>query len=211
MNCNPSDEENIYVGNGEHINVKLTEVFDSVEMARNIPKDLQTFRYDTYVSDAAGPSKASRQDGIYGLLNEFTAYYWGAHNDWTLQDYDTIRWHIIREVDENGRIHIWHDYALMNGPQSYAEFRYWILQYMLYAKEHYPDVYQGILDNDSFRLAFSTIDALFGDIALREKEHNLSKIAGLGGYFGSMNTDYDMLMAEMAKPEYQEMLSLLKP
>lgn len=184
--------ENIYIGNGEHINVKYTEVFDSVEMARNIPEHLRTYRYTTYVGEAASQYTSSRQYGPYGLLNEFTAYCWDNNNLLKLGDY------LIGSGDDSA------SWVLRgNAFLAYAEFRFYTLRYMMYAKENYPDIYQGILENDNYRLAFSTIDSIFSDIV----EMRLSSGSGMTtGY-----NDYEMLMAEMEKPEYQEMLALLKP
>jgi len=55
--------------------VKHTEVFNSNELKKDIPKDLRTFRYSPYISPKS--NLGSQKQGIYGLLDEFNAYYQG--------------------------------------------------------------------------------------------------------------------------------------
>lgn len=38
-----------YIGDGESIKVKEGKVYDTVKMAREIPEELRTFRYDDYI------------------------------------------------------------------------------------------------------------------------------------------------------------------
>ncbi|MCI8538657.1 MAG: S-layer homology domain-containing protein [Oscillospiraceae bacterium] len=80
----------------------------------------------------------------------------------------------------------------MNNCLPYAESCFYILRYMLYAKEHHPDSYQGILENDEFRLAFSTIDSLYSNL------------------IQSCGCTYDQYLTEMQKPEYVQMAALLQ-
>ena len=192
--------EYIYTGNGNYIVVPYTETFPSKEMASSIPETLRTFRFGTYVDTdensvpGMDPNlEGTQQYGIYGLLNEFTAYCWGCNNDVALQDYLT----------ENG-MDVWRK---PNTLGSYIEFRYYILHYMLYAREHHPDIYQGILNNVEFRTAFSTVDALFQSI----HEKNVDIYRHHYPYSVPLDQSYDRLKNEMAKPEYVNMTNLLKP
>ena len=170
----------IYVGNGQHIEVPLTDVFPSSEIADSVPESLRTSRFKTYIN--GDPYMGSIQEGPYGMLDEFTAYCWGLHN--------TIAQKEFRESNDLVKKGYSNDFV------SYAEFRYYILHYMLYAKEHYPEVYSGILNNDSFRKAFSTIDSMFSGSAESQKNY----------YFIG---EWNALMNEMKKPEYVNMAMLL--
>lgn len=53
---------------------------------------------------------------------------------------------------QNADRYAWSSYIIgcENGRQSYAEFKYYILHYLYYAKKHYPDVYKGIMNNRQF-------------------------------------------------------------
>lgn len=180
--------EYIYTGGGQSILVPFTQVFDTAEMAALIPEELRSFRYDTYVGEEASPYMASRQFGVYGLLDEYTAYCWGMHNDLAMMDY-------------------WSDnaYSINNTFVAYMEFRFYILRYMLYAKENYPAVYEGILKNDAFRQAFSATEDNFAPLV----EKYLKLKSHMSG--SSYMQEYNALAAVVATDEYQEMLQLLRP
>ncbi len=174
-----------YMGGGESIEVPLTPLFDSREMADEIPETLRTERFPVYI-DTDVDSKASRQEGVYGLLDEFTAYYWGFHDTVMLEPF----------VDQDGE----YRFNFASTYYSWAEFRYYILKYILYAKDHYPDVYQGIVDNEDFGAAFTAIDSKFRKT--------------LQVYFDRHDMDWDVFDAfteEMNKKEYLEMIEILKP
>ncbi len=177
-----SGREWIYIGNGEHIEVTFTDIFPSSELVDTIPESLRTDRFGTYINGDANTS--SIQHGPYGMLNEFTAYCWGIHN--------TIKQQGFRQ--EHNLLNL---YRYSDDFVSYAEFRYYILHYMLYAKEHYPTVYSDILANDNFRKAFATIDNLFAGFAESQKNYVFLD-------------QWNALMNEMEKTEYMKMANLLK-
>ena len=76
-----------------------------------------------------------------------------------------------------------------------------MLSYMLYAKEHYPDVYTGLLSNADFRKAFTTIDNIYGGL-VSEYRAGLARTSGFESQFLE-------LMAEVEQPAYQEILQLM--
>ena len=178
-------QEKIYTGDGECILVDYTDTFKTEEMGKLLPESLRTSRYDEYISEGARPT--ANQHGIYGLLNEFAAYCWG-NND-MVKTFDYLNRRSSNAYD--------------NEFVSYAEFRFWILSYMLYAKENHPDVYQGILDNAAFRQAFTAVDAKFAQV--------IQDFFALDHVSSSFKSQYDKLMTVMERPEYVEMAELLKP
>lgn len=183
-------QEKIYTGEGEYITVTFTDTFPTEEMSKLLPTDLRSSRYKTYVSE--GASASANQQGIYGLLNEFAAYCWGNNNLVKTYDYCAGYW----------------GNRYTNEFVSCAEFRFWILSYMLYAKENHPETYQGILGNDDFRLAFSTIDDQFADVI----QAYFGKLKDAGrSVHPEFKGEYDKLTAIMERPEYVEMAELLKP
>jgi hypothetical protein len=214
------DAENIYLGGGRKINVAFTQVFPSKEMAAQIPQNLRTFRYDTYVGAAAEDNMASNVLGPYGLLDEFTAYCWGVNVSVKLFDY----YKTLPQTPDT-----WFDYIQSGGSDyaAYAEFRYYILEYLIYAQANHPDVYKSIMANDDFKTAFNTIDAKFASLvsAYKASLGEIKTIMSAEGYsvsedngcfwignrgVGISSDDYDTLMTEMAKPAYQNMLKALK-
>nr|MCR4951399.1 hypothetical protein [Solobacterium sp.] len=88
--------------------------YKSENFAKNLPEELRTFRYDTYVCENAVAS--ANIDGVYGLINEYGAYHWGFHNQLALYPYYKAN---------SG----YEDFfsGCMTNYQAYEEFRFWFL------------------------------------------------------------------------------------
>ena len=211
------EQDAIYIGNGKHILVPQTKVFNSLQMADSIPENLRTLRY-SYVGQAQ-EYLSSQVCGPYGLLNELTAYRWGTHHAVCLYDY---------YLAKNDTVSGWTDYiqTLCSSYFAYGEFKYYILQYLLYAQEHDPSVYNGIVGNESFCTAFAAIDDQFSAEVqavfrrLDQVEQHLRagghSVRNSGDYFiidysgpGTFRSTYELLAAELEKPAYQQMCQLL--
>lgn len=218
--------ERIYLGNGSFYDVDYSVVYNggaftkTEEMSRNIPSELRTFRYDTYVAPGAAPDANTK--GVFGLLNEFTAYCWGLETMNSLAQY---------LLDTGAGAEGWKPYvtSVGNNMTAYAEFKYWTLRYMIYIRSANPALYQSILNNTSYCEAYRDADAKFTaeiDRSRRIVDSNQEYLLGKGcsvewtdsgiylrsGYYGSgldLN-DYRVLSAELAKPEYTEMDAILK-
>lgn len=165
-----------YVGNKDYISVNYTDVYKSEEMAATFPSSLRTFRFDTYVSE--GETTSANVNGIYGLLNEFTAYYWNAHTN-----------NLISK-----KYGVWDQET--NIVQPYYEFLYWMTNYMLYAKEHYPQVYKSILNNEDFLEAFAII----------EEKYNKEITAYIDKRGDDLGDETLSLKKELANDKYTGML-----
>ena len=153
------NSEFIYLGNGQGIEVNYTETFNTVIAAPLIPEEYRTLRYDIYVGSPID-NLASDVQGAYGLLNEFTAYHRGMCASTALFDYcydvgaGTEDWFSIVSNAANSRL-------------AYAEFNYYILFYLNYARQNDPEVYNGIMGNDSFVKAYKGVhDSFVSKIAL---------------------------------------------
>ncbi len=156
-----------FIGNKKTIYVPYTTVYRSREMAATIPSRLQTFRYSTYVGDP-DPNMASDVDGIYGLLNEFMAYRAGMNTTLELYDYLT---------DQNADWDMWAIFINQseNDMQAYAEFKYYILHYLYYAKKNYPDIYKGIINNRQFCKAYKKLESSYAKL-IRQYQKDLKKL-----------------------------------
>lgn len=212
------NSETYYTGDRQTITVTHTDVYNSTEMVPYIPASNRTFRFDTYVGSPT-PNMGSAVSGVYGLFNEFTAYSWGMNNDVKLFDY----YKDYAQSPED-----WFEYAVNGGNDrlAYSEFRYYILTYMLYAKDNYPGVYAGILNNTNFLTAFQRVDARYVS-NIQKFERSLLEIQQIlnaqghhvaiddawfridGRGVGIYGDDYKMLMEAMQEPRYQEMYKLL--
>lgn len=142
-----------YLGNGRSLIVPITEVFNTSEMAESVPDQCRTSRYSTYISEPQEDLGANVY-GAYGLLNEFCAYQWEINNDTKMYEY------YDKYSDDAAD---WTEYIshCENQKQAYAEFKYYILHYLSFAKEHHPDVYKGIMENSQFRKVYRIAERRF--------------------------------------------------
>lgn len=208
-----------YTGGGECIFVPYTTVYNTLEMADSVPLELRTGRYDLYVGTPYD-NLGSQVNGVYGLFNEYAAYYWGTSSALELYDY---------YMDQDATPEQWMNYVfdIIGTWGAYSEFRYFMLHYMLYARDNYPDVYNGIMANGEFREAFTIID----NNHLQLKEEIWSTFDTLSAYLDSKGVwnswsgtgftingnGYSMMMdiygpflEVMEKAEYVEMADLMK-
>ena len=215
-------ERAYYLGEGSHIMVPETATYKTEEIASIVPESLRSFRYDTYVG--AGATVDSNVNGIYGLMNEFTAYSWGSLAGISLYEYF---------LDQPLTAENWLEYVSIASSSyfAYSEFKFFILSYMLYAKENYPEIYEQTMNNqallDAFRIVEiryrATVEQYFANLdSLEEyleangldtkRENGYFYIStGGGGYSGRGTSEetYTLLENAMQAPEYVEMYNLM--
>ncbi|MDR1287151.1 MAG: hypothetical protein LBK08_06045 [Treponema sp.] len=140
-----------YLVEGKIIRVQHGESLIKTEVITgSLPPHLRTFRWETYVSPNAAPS--ANQHGIYGLLNEFNAYYRGLKSVYECFPY-------LSDLGgfENGDIAQSYIGVLATDGSSagaFYEFKYWILRYLLYTKDKAPAQYRSIIRNKNFIYVF---------------------------------------------------------
>lgn len=151
-----------YLGPGQQLLVLYTDKFPANEFDPYVPEEIKkTSRYDLYVlgkypsGEMGSYRTGTHVYGIYGLLNEFCAYSWTCRTDLALLNYysglqdldgQTIKYNIDRVEDTY---------------LAYLEFKYFILKYLLYAREYKPSVYREIIGNSRLRMAFTAIDTIY--------------------------------------------------
>ena len=207
--------ETIYIGNGNDIDVVMiipgSEITPTSKWAETLPDDLRTFRFSDYVSKDSELS--ANVEGPYGLLNEFTAYCWGMHNQLALFPYYKA---------QGNTFDVWQCFvgSCANNRQAYAEFRFWILGYLNYLKTNEPASYSHYMNDKEFLNAYLTIKKRFekqieefnkrGDeiISLAEADGISAQMDGDSFWFGRQGTGtfysvYKKLLDEINKSEYQ--------
>lgn len=206
-----------FVGNKRTVYVKPTKVFRSKKTASSVPKRLRTSRYRIYVAKPV-QNLASDVLGPYGLLNEFMAYRMGMNNTVSLYPYYVAKkagwdeWKVFVNSCENDRL-------------AYAEFKYFILHYLSYAKSHDKAVYNGIVNNKQFCRAYRIMEASYAKLIARYEKY-LKKLPGVfkkkgykmtvtkdsvmvynsrrgGTGLGRFSEDYQNLLKEMKKTKYK--------
>lgn len=138
---------------GIEIPVERTTLFTSNEFGKIVPADAHTriFRFETYVGDSAIVS--ANKAGIYGLLDEFSAYENGTRADVMA----------ARSALDKG------DTALAKSFLSqakgtyfaYYEFNLFMAWYLHYAKTNHADIYKTTMANNNLRVAYTMIDQEF--------------------------------------------------
>ncbi len=157
---------------GEICLVRLTPWFPSAEIAPLIPNAVRDLRFSTYVSPS-NPDQSTQQIGIYGLLDEFNAYYHGTHTAVDLYGYfahraatspaDWLAW--IQSVEPV--------------ISARGQFKIFILASLIWARQHHPARYAGFLANHEAVQAFLKTDAGWVRLLSRYKKLKARLVAHL--------------------------------
>ncbi|GAB5531531.1 MAG: hypothetical protein Roseis3KO_33080 [Roseivirga sp.] len=151
--------------------VKHSEVFTSNKLKSKIPKALRTFRFNPYITPKDN-NLGSQIQGIYGLMDEWNAYYHGTKTAYDLFEYYKAK------ADGDNKVYLEHVSNLAGTYFAYYEFKYYILKYLELAKSEYPTVYVDIITNTSLRKAYTEIDTRFSAL-LSQFEERLDTIENL--------------------------------
>lgn len=194
------DKDEIYL-------VKHTDVFTSNKLKSEIPKALRTFRFNPYITPRDN-NLGSQIQGIYGLMDEWNAYYHG-----TKTAYDLFEYYQQKANDDN-KIYLEHVSNLAGTYFAYYEFKYYILKYLELARNDYPDIYAGIMSNENLRRAYTAIDNRFSTLLSQFEERldiienivtsdNYTSVHREDGYYfiGSNGVGLFSEEAEMLKKE----------
>ena len=206
------DDYSAFLINTQDITLlKHTEIFNSNELKKDIPKELRTFRFNPYITPKS--NLGSQKQGIYGLLDEYNAYYQGILMSYRL-------FPVYQEMGENDPS-AYHDYIqnMSSDRLAFYEFKYFILAYLNRAKHEYPEIYQGLLDNTSLRRAYQEIHNSYEELLNAHDERLkelMTKLNGQniesyieGDYFyienrgiGMNVSEISVLKSELLKPKY---------
>lgn len=144
---------------GIEIDVDEFSVFHSSEIRKviTVDADLKISRYDTYVSESSTVS--ANEDGIYGLLEEFSAYNNGTRAcvlgaETALQKGDTdLAFRFIESVNRTF--------------PAYYEFNLFITWYLKTAELYYPETYEALQADTSLRTAYTLLDQSYAETISR--------------------------------------------
>jgi hypothetical protein len=145
---------------GCFVSFPLKSMFPSAELAKVIPQDLRTYRYDTYINGTT----STQSDGIIGLLNELYAYYCGSRFCYEmLEPYG--------EAAGSGAAGLFewvtHTQSSMS---AFYEFDFFISEYLLFMKRNHPSEYGQLRSYTPFRESYSVIRGLYIDLINRYLE-----------------------------------------
>lgn len=140
-----------FITSGETYIVKCTDVFPAAEMATAFSFGMKFMRFSSYISPS-DPDQSTQQDGVYALLDEFNAYYMGLKVLLDIMPY--IKKELAPDAENWANIfqYLNSDYG------TYPEFRFYIVNYMLFAKTNHPETYNRIIENKEFLKALKAVD-----------------------------------------------------
>lgn len=144
---------------GHDVCANHTKLYTSSEFIAIVPKDAPSkiFRYGTYVSTSSEVS--ANEWGIYGMMDEFSAYYNGTRADW-------LAYQTAKVKGDKTSMEIFMK-GCLSTYFAWYEFRAFTGWYLLYAKQKYPDIYKLTMGNTEIVKVFTELDREFGDLIIK--------------------------------------------
>jgi hypothetical protein len=169
-------------------------LFPSIDVVNEIPTKLRTFRFDTYM--IAKPIQSTQSSGIFGLMEEFNAYYHGSKVLYDLYP-------LFKEAYGTGVSWSWPSKFVSNADAFY-EFDFFIKEYLLYAKTNHPELYNELKNDYMFKLIYQTIRRNFGNmISQYEKKYDELVKTNKSGWSTSKHSNiYDVLNKQINSDRY---------
>jgi hypothetical protein len=171
-----SNGQHFFVEQGISIFVPFTKLYNSKEVNKMVRKGVQDSiaRYGLYVGgkqytgiqngvkvevNKNGVKELSSiTDGIYGMLDEFCAYYFGC-----LAAFETEKYY--KSINDNNKDPMY-DYShdVMGDAVAYYEFNLFIAWYLNYAKKYHPEMYVEFHQNKALKVVYTLIDTKFKNL-----------------------------------------------
>jgi hypothetical protein len=137
-----------YIGKGnDTVLFSNVDFFPSQNIISEIPDTIRTFRFSTYIEG----DLSTQDDGLLGLLDEYNSYHHSMTTTWELRNA-----YLTGSKDKVKGYITWMG-SLNTLVQAYYEFRFFILEYLRYAKLNAPDVYEQIKDETGLITVFNQI------------------------------------------------------
>jgi hypothetical protein len=129
------------------VSFPLKSLFPSRELKTVIPRNLRTFRFDTYIDGIT----STQSEGVIGLLNELHSYY--LESKFCLEMLES---YITAEGSEASGLFEWVHNA-QSKMTAFYEFDYFIREYLLLMKRKYPVRYNELRSYRPFTEAYRAI------------------------------------------------------
>ena len=176
---------NYFLNCNKTIKVKRTSIFKSRKIIEIIPDSCKTHRFGYYI-DINSNNNVTQYYGIYGLLDEFLAYYKGVKSEY---DFKTK---INDSLYLEGRV--------ASEMQAFYEFKYYIITYLIYAEDNHRRKFIRIMNNNDFKKVFEYVDTNFAIL--------VNKFIDDGGTISWKGKDnYHCIINTLQTSEYQDMLN----
>jgi hypothetical protein len=164
-------EEFFYYSPGRSffVSFPLKSMFPSRELKAVIPRNLRTFRFDTYIDGIT----STQSEGVIGLLNELHSYY--LESKFCLEMLEPYK--IAEGSDISGFFEWIHN--TQSKMSAFFEFDFFIREYLLYMKRKYPDHYRELRNCQSFIDAYNAIRTSYRELTEKYLKKIRIEMAGL--------------------------------
>ncbi len=206
-----------------HVPVRPVRVFPAREISRYFTDSaLRTDRYPVYI-ESASPHQGTQSGGIYGLLDEYYAYFYSMlAEDATMPE----RLDLLRKYNNpsnRSRAALPFELEANGDSTAFFEFKLWILRYLQHARERYPELYKTLMESRPLVQAIVAIHDPFEERARKSIERadrqmkptiskkELDQLAGrIPDHTGHLNFDYHPLVKELQRPENVAMMAEIR-
>jgi hypothetical protein len=178
-----------YIGETSIVSTKtMTSFFENRGVTDSV------FRFDTYVKNASD-NLISNSRGVYGLMDEFSAYYHDVKASFIL--YKSYK-------DLGEEYDAYSDYVASTFSSTYLayyEFNLFIGGYLTYLKQNNNSVYKETLSNKALRSGYTELNLLYGELVSEievEFKHSESFI-----HFSNQMADPTKRVLEQFLPELE--------
>ena len=189
-------DQGFYLGPNEEywVSIPKTYIFPSSELVAQIPQNLRTFRFDTYINGTS----STQSHGIVGLMDEFHAYYLGSQCNFDLLP-------AYKELDPSYFLSTWIGNS-KSEITAYYEFDFFIKEYLLYAMKNRPATYNYLKNDSKFVFIYNEIRNKYGAlIAAYEKTIKLNTKSGVYKSVDNFyEPDYSVLIQQLKLPIYNQ-------
>ncbi len=127
-------------------------------------------RLQTYIFEG---NTSANVDGIYGMLDEFSAYYHGTNAIWMLYERNDTLFSKFQYEDLKNTV---------SSCIAYYEFSLFIAWYLNYLKYEHPQKYAALLDNVNLRKVFTDLEFEFGKL-VAIVENKITQIDIINDYY----------------------------
>jgi hypothetical protein len=189
----------IYLAGKGVVYIPRTKTFSAQRIASRVPDELRDFTYKTYIHTDTHVSSVT---GVYGLLNEFHAYY---HDTRTTE-------RMLRSAE-----------LRFFAPTEYLNFlyfKYYILEYLAFAREQEREIFDGLLANRIFVETFLDLHDRFEALHLAHldfRSRNVIREEGDFYKFGEMrfrvpgvDKTYAALTRVLDQEKFKNLMALLR-
>ncbi|TNE55589.1 MAG: hypothetical protein EP338_02120 [Bacteroidetes bacterium] len=170
LNRTESNKHRYFVEKGITIEVPLNDYYNSKKLNHFVRKGLQDsiFRYGLYVGGKSEVAERGNEkirvnhrldaevmsisQGIYGLLEEFNAYYYG-----NLAAFELMEYYQKKYPDNEDA---WEDFehSVLGDAVAYYEFKLFMAWYLEYAKKNERKSFHYSMDNMPLRVCYTLLD-----------------------------------------------------